>query len=118
MRWDRDSERFFGFVLVACAVVCFNHLERKGVVAASPAGDDLPLSPEVAWPARMATSMTVGPWRAIRLVRRRVGVWEAHRGDTGMPTGVGWSSARRRALVSGPAFQVGRARHSARGPLT
>jgi transposase len=34
MRWDRDSERFFAFVLVACAVVCFNHLERKGVVAA------------------------------------------------------------------------------------
>jgi transposase len=34
MRWDRDSERFFAFVLVACAVVCFNHLERKGIVAA------------------------------------------------------------------------------------
>ena len=34
MRWDRDSERFFAFVLVACAVVCFNYLERKGVVAA------------------------------------------------------------------------------------
>jgi hypothetical protein len=34
MRWDRDSERFFAFVLVACAVVCFTHLERKGIVAA------------------------------------------------------------------------------------
>jgi IS5 family transposase len=26
VRWDRDSERWFGFVLVACAVVCFNRL--------------------------------------------------------------------------------------------
>ena len=26
MRWDRDSERVFAFVLVACAVVCYNHL--------------------------------------------------------------------------------------------
>jgi hypothetical protein len=34
MRWDRDSERFFAFVLVACAVVCFNHLLQKGIVAA------------------------------------------------------------------------------------
>jgi IS5 family transposase len=26
VRWDRDSERWFAFVLVACAVVCFNRL--------------------------------------------------------------------------------------------
>jgi transposase len=26
VRWDRDSGRFFAFVLVACAVVCFNRL--------------------------------------------------------------------------------------------
>jgi transposase len=24
VRWDRDSGRFFAFVLVACAVICFN----------------------------------------------------------------------------------------------
>jgi hypothetical protein len=24
VRWDRDSERFFAFVLVACALTCFN----------------------------------------------------------------------------------------------
>jgi transposase len=24
VRWDRDSGRFFAFVLVACALVCFN----------------------------------------------------------------------------------------------
>jgi hypothetical protein len=24
VRWDRDSGRWFAFVLVACAVVCFN----------------------------------------------------------------------------------------------
>jgi len=42
----------------------------------------------------------------------------AQRRDASVPTGVGRSSARLRALVSGPAFQVGRARHSARGPLT
>jgi hypothetical protein len=26
LRWDRDSGRFFAFVLVACALVCFNRL--------------------------------------------------------------------------------------------
>jgi transposase len=26
VRWDRDAGRWFGFVLVACAVVCFNRL--------------------------------------------------------------------------------------------
>jgi Transposase DDE domain len=26
VRWDRDAERWFAFVLVACAVVCFNRL--------------------------------------------------------------------------------------------
>jgi hypothetical protein len=26
MRWDRDSGRWFAFVMVACAVVCFNRL--------------------------------------------------------------------------------------------
>jgi hypothetical protein len=26
MRWDRDSGRWFAFVPVACAVVCFNRL--------------------------------------------------------------------------------------------
>jgi hypothetical protein len=33
-RWDQDSERWFGFVLVARAVVCFNHLYRNDIVAA------------------------------------------------------------------------------------
>jgi transposase len=26
IRWDRDSERWFAFVLLACALVCFNRL--------------------------------------------------------------------------------------------
>jgi hypothetical protein len=26
LRWDRDSERWFAFVLLACALVCFNRL--------------------------------------------------------------------------------------------
>jgi transposase len=26
VRWDRDSERFFAFVLLACALVCFKRL--------------------------------------------------------------------------------------------
>jgi len=34
VRWDRDSERFFAFVLVACAVVCFNHLLQTDAVVA------------------------------------------------------------------------------------
>jgi IS5 family transposase len=29
MRWDRDAGRWFAFVLVACAVVCFNRLYRS-----------------------------------------------------------------------------------------
>jgi len=27
VRWDQGSERFFAFVLLACALVCFNRLE-------------------------------------------------------------------------------------------
>ena len=27
LRWDRDSGRWFAFVLLACAVVCFNRLQ-------------------------------------------------------------------------------------------
>jgi transposase len=34
MRWDRASGRWFAFVLVACAVVCFNHLLRTDAFAA------------------------------------------------------------------------------------
>jgi transposase len=30
VRWDRDSERWFAFVLLACALVCFNRLEHHG----------------------------------------------------------------------------------------
>jgi hypothetical protein len=26
VRWDRDAGRWFAFVLVACALVCFNRL--------------------------------------------------------------------------------------------
>jgi IS5 family transposase len=26
LRWDRDSGRWFAFILLACAVVCFNRL--------------------------------------------------------------------------------------------
>jgi hypothetical protein len=26
LRWDRDSGRWFAFVVLACAVVCFNRL--------------------------------------------------------------------------------------------
>jgi hypothetical protein len=26
VRWDRDAGRWFAFVLVACAVMCFNRL--------------------------------------------------------------------------------------------
>jgi hypothetical protein len=26
VRWDRDGGRWFAFVLLACAVVCFNRL--------------------------------------------------------------------------------------------
>jgi transposase len=30
VRWDRDSGRYFAFVLLACAVVGFNRLQRQG----------------------------------------------------------------------------------------
>jgi hypothetical protein len=30
LRWDRDSGRWFAFVLLACAVVCFNRLHQAG----------------------------------------------------------------------------------------
>jgi hypothetical protein len=30
VRWDRDAGRWFAFVLVACAVVCFNRLYQPG----------------------------------------------------------------------------------------
>jgi transposase len=36
VRWDRDSERFFAFVLLACALVCFNRLYLKVRMAADP----------------------------------------------------------------------------------
>jgi hypothetical protein len=26
VRWDRDAGRWFAFVLLACAIVCFNRL--------------------------------------------------------------------------------------------
>jgi IS5 family transposase len=29
LRWDRDSGRWFAFVLLACAVVCFNRLHSQ-----------------------------------------------------------------------------------------
>jgi hypothetical protein len=29
VRWDRDSEQWFAFVLVACAVVCFNRRSAR-----------------------------------------------------------------------------------------
>jgi transposase len=37
VRWERDSARFFAFVLLACALVCFNralagHNERHAAV--------------------------------------------------------------------------------------
>lgn len=30
VRWDRDSERWFGFVLLACALACFKALPPTG----------------------------------------------------------------------------------------
>src|ERR687898_659705 len=30
VRWDRDSKRWFGFVLLACALVCFKALPPTG----------------------------------------------------------------------------------------
>jgi hypothetical protein len=29
LQWDRSSERFFAFVLLACALACFNRLSRE-----------------------------------------------------------------------------------------
>ena len=37
VRWDRDSERWFAFVLVACAVVCFNRRSARFRTRAWPA---------------------------------------------------------------------------------
>jgi hypothetical protein len=31
VRWDRDSGRWFAFVLLACAIVCFNRLSQRDV---------------------------------------------------------------------------------------
>jgi hypothetical protein len=44
MRWDRDVGRWFAFMLVACAVACFNvvalpaagHRQQHGDVQGSP----------------------------------------------------------------------------------
>jgi Transposase DDE domain len=33
LRWDRDSGRWFAFILLACAVVCFNRLLLPGTMA-------------------------------------------------------------------------------------
>jgi transposase len=38
LRWDQDSGRWFAFILLACAVVCFNRLHQAG------GGDDLLLA--------------------------------------------------------------------------
>jgi hypothetical protein len=38
MRWDRDAGRWFAFMLVACAVVCFNRLypvRRSAIIRAA-----------------------------------------------------------------------------------
>jgi hypothetical protein len=35
MRWDRDSGRWFAFLLLACTLVCFHRLRQGG--EASPA---------------------------------------------------------------------------------
>jgi IS5 family transposase len=35
VRWDRDSGRWFAFVLLACAVVCFNRLHQPAVATTS-----------------------------------------------------------------------------------
>jgi transposase len=35
LRWDRDSGRWFAFVLLACAVVCFNRLHQPAVETTS-----------------------------------------------------------------------------------
>jgi hypothetical protein len=36
VRWDRDAGRWFAFVLVACAVVCFNRLYQPEGVRRRP----------------------------------------------------------------------------------
>jgi Putative transposase of IS4/5 family (DUF4096) len=35
LRWDRDSDRWFAFALLACAVVCFNRLDEPAVETTS-----------------------------------------------------------------------------------
>ena len=35
VRWDRDAGRWFAFVLLACAVVCFNRLHQPAVETTS-----------------------------------------------------------------------------------
>ena len=36
LRWDRDSGRWFAFILLACAVVCFNRLHQASGATTSP----------------------------------------------------------------------------------
>jgi hypothetical protein len=47
VHWDRDSGRWFAFVLLACAVVCFNWRSPAGRrdTTAQPSGRDRPSSP-------------------------------------------------------------------------
>jgi transposase len=47
VRWDRDSGRWFAFVLLACAVVCCNRRSPAGRrdTTAQPSGRDRPSSP-------------------------------------------------------------------------
>jgi hypothetical protein len=47
VRWDRDSGRWFAFVLLACAVVCFNRLApaERSDTTAQPFCRDRPSSP-------------------------------------------------------------------------
>jgi hypothetical protein len=35
LRWDRDSGRWFAFVLLACALVCFNRLHQPAIATPS-----------------------------------------------------------------------------------
>ena len=46
-RWDRDSGRWFAFVLLACAVVCYNRLSpaERSDTTAQPSCRDRPSSP-------------------------------------------------------------------------
>ena len=47
VRWDRDSGRWFAFVLLACADVCFNRLSpaERSDTTAQPSCRDRPSSP-------------------------------------------------------------------------